>query len=95
MDLARNDEDRAIFKLMFARQVMAWPFVMPPGVPGDRVEVMRKAFIETMADKDFLADARKAIMEIRPVAGAEIQKLVQDVYQTPAAVVQKTMQLLQ
>ena len=95
MDLARNDEDRAIFKLMFARQVMAWPFVMPAGVPGDRVESMRKAFIETMADKDFLADARKAIMEIRPVAGAEIQKLVQDVYQTPAAVVQKTMQLLQ
>jgi tripartite-type tricarboxylate transporter receptor subunit TctC len=95
MDLARNDEDRAIFKLMFARQVMAWPFVMPAGVPGDRVEAMRKAFIETMADKDFLADARKAIMEIRPVAGAEIQKLVADVYQTPAAVVQRTMQFLQ
>jgi tripartite-type tricarboxylate transporter receptor subunit TctC len=95
MDLARNDEDRAIFKLMFARQVMAWPFVMPAGVPRDRVEAMRKAFMETMVDRDFLADANKAIMEIRPVSGAEIQKLVQEVYETPAAVVRRTMQLLQ
>ena len=95
MDLARTDEERAIFKLMFARQVMAWPFLAPPGVPGDRVEALRKAFGETMADKDFLADAKKAIMEIRPVAGADIQKLVQEVYATPPAVAQKTIQLLQ
>jgi hypothetical protein len=95
MDLARNDEERAIFKLMFARQVMAWPFVMPAGVPGDRVEAMRKAFLETMADQGFLADAKKAVMEIRPVAGADIQKLVTDVYATPPTVVQTTMQLLQ
>jgi tripartite-type tricarboxylate transporter receptor subunit TctC len=95
MDLARNDEQRAIFKLMFARQVMAWPFVMPSGVPGDRVEAMRKAFDETMADKDFLADARKAVMEIRPVAGAAVQKLVQEVYATPPAIAQKAIQFLQ
>jgi len=95
MDLARSDEDRAIFKLMFARQVMAWPFAMPAGVPRDRVEAMRKAFMETMGDKDFIADANKAIMEIRPVSGADIQKLVEEVYETPAVVVRKTMQLLQ
>jgi tripartite-type tricarboxylate transporter receptor subunit TctC len=95
MDLAKTDEQRAIFKLMFARQVMAWPFVMPAGTPGERVEAMRKAFDETMADKDFLADASKAIMEIRPVAGAAIQKLVQEVYATPPAVAQKAIQLLQ
>jgi hypothetical protein len=95
MDLARNDEERGIFKLMFARQVMAWPFVMPAAVPGDRVEAMRKAFLDTMADKDFLADAQRAIMEIRPVAGVDIQKLVADVYATPTAVVQRTMRMLQ
>jgi hypothetical protein len=95
MELARNDEERAIFKLMFARQVMAWPFAAPPGVPGERVEVLRKAFNDTMRDKDFLADASKGNFEVRPVSGEDIEKLVQDIYGTPATVVQKTAQLLQ
>jgi hypothetical protein len=95
MDLARNDEERAIFKLIFGRQVMAWPFTTPPGVPADRVAVLRKAFMDTMGDKDFLADAARGNFEIRPVAGEAIQKLVQDIYATPAAIVQKTTRLLQ
>ena len=70
MDLARTDEERAIFKLIFGRQVMAWPFATPPGVPQDRVDALRTAFTETMHDKDFLADAAKAKFEIRPVTGA-------------------------
>ena len=46
MDLARTDEERAIFKLIFGRQVMAWPFTVPPGVPQDRVDALRKAFTQ-------------------------------------------------
>jgi len=66
MDLARTDEERAIFKLIFARQVMAWPFATPPGVPAERVALLRKAFMETLRDKDFLADAGKAISKCGP-----------------------------
>jgi hypothetical protein len=95
MDLARNDEERAIFKLIFGRQVMAWPFTTPPSVPQDRVAILRKAFIDTVRDKDFLADAAKGNFEVRPVPGEAIQKLVQDIYDTPPAVVQKTVRLLQ
>ena len=95
MDLARTDEERAIFKLMFARQVMAWPFAAPPGVPRERVEALRRAFAETMTDRDFLSDAAKGNFEIRPVAGDEIQKLVLDMNATPPAVLQTTVRLLQ
>ena len=95
VDLAKTDEQRAILKLIFARQVMAWPFVAPPGVPKERVEILRRAFTDTMKDKDFLADADKAGLEITPVSGEEIQKLVQEIYDTPAAVVQKTTAMLQ
>ena len=95
MDLVRTDEERAIFKLIFGRQVMAWPYIAPPGVPNERVEALRSAFLATTSDKDFLADATRSKLDIAPVAGAEIQKLVQDVYDTPAAVVQKTVRLLQ
>jgi len=95
LDLARNDEERAIFRLMFARQVMAWPFAAPPALPRERVEALRRAFADTMTDKDFLADAAKGNFEIRPVAGDDIQRLVLEMNATPAALVQKTVQLLQ
>jgi tripartite-type tricarboxylate transporter receptor subunit TctC len=95
IDLAKTDEERSILKLIFARQVMAWPFVAPPGVPNDRVQVLRKAFSDTMKDKDFLADAAKGNLEVTPVSGEDIQKLVQEIYGTPPAVAQKTAALLQ
>src|SRR6266851_3509136 len=40
IDLARNDDDNAILKLTFARQVMAWPYIAPPGIPNDRTEAL-------------------------------------------------------
>ncbi len=95
LDFAKTDEDRAIFKLIFGRQVMAWPYAAPPGVPPDRVDALRKAFAETMKDKGFLADAEKARLEIVPVTGADIQKLLQEIYQTPASVAQRAAAMLQ
>jgi|ERR1700722_2294518 tripartite-type tricarboxylate transporter receptor subunit TctC len=95
VDLAKTDEDRAILRLIFARQVMAWPYLTPPGVSADRIEALRKAFNDTMQDADFLAEAEKARLEITPVAGADVEKLVQDVYATPSAIVQKASAMLQ
>ena len=94
VDLAKNDEQRQILKLIFARQVMGRPFLAPPGIPPARVEALRKAFMDTMNDKEFLADAEKAKMEITPVPGAEIEKLVKDIYATPKEVAQKAAALI-
>ena len=80
MDLAKTDEQRAILKLIFGRQVMGRPFAAPPGVPKDRVDALRKAFMETMADSEFLAEAEKAKLEITPVSGDKIESLVLEVY---------------
>lgn len=95
IDLAKTDEARTILRLVFSRQVMAWPFLLPPGVPADRIEVLRQAFLNTMQDKDFLAEADKAKIEIAPVSGAEVQKLVQEIYATPPDIVRKTAEFLQ
>jgi tripartite-type tricarboxylate transporter receptor subunit TctC len=95
LDLAKSDEDRAILRLIFGRQVMAWPFATPPGVPQDRVDALRAAFDKTMRDKDFLAEAAKAKFEVRPVTGLHIQKLVQEAYTTPTSLVRKVVELLQ
>ena len=94
-DLATTDEQRQILKLIFARQTMGRPFLAPPGVPADRAAALRKAFMDTMADKDFLADAEKAQLEITPVDGEKVQALVQEIYQTPPAVAKQAAALLQ
>jgi tripartite-type tricarboxylate transporter receptor subunit TctC len=83
IDLAKTDEQRQILKLIFARQVMGRPFLAPPGVPQDRVDALRKAFMDTMTDKEFLADTGKAQMEITPVSGDKLEQLVKEVYATP------------
>ena len=93
-DLARNDEERAILKLIFARQALGRPYLAPPGVPADRIAVLRKAFMDTMSDKDFMADADKAQLEVTPIDGEAIQKLVGEIYQTPPAIAQKAAAIL-
>jgi len=94
LDYAKTDEDRSIFKLVFARQEFAWPYIAPPGVPADRIAALRRAFMETMKDKDFLADAEKAKLEIIPVPGEQIERLVGELYGTPTEIVQKTMEMM-
>ena len=86
MDFAKSNEEKQIFKLVFARQPMGRPFLMPPGIPADRMVAVRKAFMDTMKDGEFLADTEKMKLEINPVSGDAVQEIVQQVYQTPKSI---------
>jgi len=92
MEKVKTDEQRAILRLVFARQVMGRPFLAPPGVPAERMALLRKAFMETMKDREFLAEAEKMKLEITPVSGEKVQDLVAEVYRTPGAIVQKAVE---
>ncbi len=94
MDFAKSEEQKQIFKLIFARQVMGRPFVAPPGLPKDRADALRKAFDDTMRDPDFLADTARTQLEITPVAGEEVEKLVTELYQTPKPVADKAAEFI-
>jgi len=94
MDLARNDEERQMFRLIFARQVMGRPFQSTPGVPPDRLKALQKAFMDTMQDPAFLAEADKLKFEITPVAGADIETLVADILRMPPALAERAGTLL-
>jgi tripartite-type tricarboxylate transporter receptor subunit TctC len=94
MDLAKTTEQRQIFKLVFARQVMGRPFVAPPDLPADRLAALRQAFTATMEDKAFLADAARSKFEINPVDGKEIDALVREIYRTPPEVTKKAAAIL-
>ena len=80
--IGRSQEDRQLFELMYARQDYGRPFVMPEGVPKDRVDAMRAAFENTMKDKDFLTEAQRANADIDPVGWQEMTELTARLYAT-------------
>jgi tripartite-type tricarboxylate transporter receptor subunit TctC len=94
MDLAKSDEQRQMFRLIFARQVMGRPFQSTPGVPADRLHALQAAFMDTMKDAAFLAEAEKAKFEITPVSGPDIATLVTEILQMPPALAQRAGELL-
>lgn len=94
IEKATTDEQRAILKLVFARQIMGRPFMAPPGVPPERVAILRKAFMDTMKDPAFVAEAEKAKLEITPVSGEKIQELVIESYKIAPEIAKKAGELL-
>ncbi len=94
LELAPNKEARAIFEIAFVEQVMGRPFVLPPDVPADRVALLRKAFDETMVDKEFLEEAQKQGAEIDPVSGARINELLDTVYSAAPELAQRVRDLV-
>ena len=94
MDLARNEEERQIFRLIFVRGALGRPFMGPPGIPADRTAALRAAFDEMVKDPAFLAEAKRSRLEITPISGAELTDLLTLVYMTPKPIVDKTRNYL-
>jgi tripartite-type tricarboxylate transporter receptor subunit TctC len=86
-DYVHSDADRAAIKLMVARLEFGRPFFLPPGVPADRVEALRRAFDATVRDPAFLGEAALAKIDIDPLNGEQVQTLVEEIARTPADVV--------
>jgi tripartite-type tricarboxylate transporter receptor subunit TctC len=83
LEIMKNPIDKQLFEIAFAEQVMGRPFLLPPGVPADRIKVLRDAFDAAVKDPELLADAKAQRMEIDPVSGAAINALLDRVYAAP------------
>jgi len=79
VELARNDEERAILRAVMNATEVGTAFFTTPGVPPDRVEALRRAFDATMKDPEFLDEARRTNLTVNPITGEELQKLVVEV----------------
>ena len=77
--LGRNDEEKAILSAIVNASEVGTSFFTTPGVPADRLAVLRKAFDDTMTDPDFLSEAGKQQLSVNPMGGEELQKLVSSV----------------
>ena len=76
-----------VLKFFSTDVVIGRPFVTSPGVPADRVALLRKAFDDTMKDPAFVQDSVTAGLDLNPVAGERIQKIVADLIATPDNIV--------
>ena len=84
-DLATTEEGRRILEFQNSDAGIGWSVVAPPNVPADRVALLRDAFDKTIADAEFLADAKKRGLEINPANGKELEGIVNRTIATPAA----------
>ena len=90
-DYAKNEEERGVFDLIFGRYVLGRPVMAPPGIPPERLQTLRKAFMDTMKDPEFLADAEKVKIEIGPSSGEDVEQLVKRFFSYPPAVIAKAI----
>lgn len=94
-DYAKTADDRAAMNLVFARQEFGRPYAGPPELPAPILAMLRQAFDATMKDPVFLAEAEKRKLDLDPITGDEIQKLVDDLYSSSPDVVARVKVILE
>lgn len=70
-------------------------YVLPPGTPKERVRVLRKAFMDTMKDAEFLAEAQKAKLDLNPIDGEEIENQIRLLFKLEPDLVNRLKEILQ
>ncbi len=94
VDLAKTERQRRILTLAFAPQEIAWPFVAPPGLAPERAALLRQAFDSALRDPELLAEARKLKLDIDPMPGVEVERIIAELYKTPADVVSEVRAIM-
>jgi tripartite-type tricarboxylate transporter receptor subunit TctC len=88
-ELATNDDDRSVFEFLSVEPTIGKALIGPPGVPADRVEILRKAFVDTMKDQAFLDDATKTGLEIQWANGADTEAAIMRLFKMPPRIIEK------
>jgi tripartite-type tricarboxylate transporter receptor subunit TctC len=95
MDKYKTPEDtRRLAKVVLASDEFGRPLVFPPGVPADRVKIIRDAFDKTISDPALLAEAKKRRLDIDPASGQELQDLAKEVMAATPDIVEKVKALI-
>lgn len=95
MDFAKTDETRKLIQVVTQiHGPSVRPYFLPPGTAKERVLVLRKAYMDTMKDPKFLADAKKAKLDLNPTDGAELEQNVKEVFDLQPSLVAKLKEIL-
>ena len=92
---AKTDEARKLIQAyVHPVPLTARPFALPPGTPRERVQMLRKAFMATMQDPEFRAEAHTAKVDINPADGAELERHVKDIFTLEPGLVARLKEIL-
>ena len=81
INFAKTDEAKKLIDAgIHDTQIFTRPYVLPPGTPKERVQVLRKAFLDTLKDKEFLAEAEKSKLDVDPIPGEQVEKIVDGLF---------------
>ena len=92
-DGVADARDREALDIVYSNTLAYRPYLAPPGLPPERLAALRKAFMDTMADPDFLAEMKKTGLGVSPTSGAELQAIVAKIYAADDEVVRRVRAL--
>jgi tripartite-type tricarboxylate transporter receptor subunit TctC len=90
MEFAEAEDTKAVFQFLVSLATVGRAYVAPPGVPAERVAILRRAFDAMVKDPAFLADAEKRGADLMPMSGEELAAYVAGILRTPPDIVRKT-----
>ena len=94
VELARNEVGKHALRTYALKYKTTYPFILPPGVPADRVATLRKAFMDTMKDEKFIEDSRRIGVDVNPLDGAEIAKIMNEIDAAPVDAIESLKKIL-
>ena len=95
VDYAKTDEGKKLLQIaseLYGKQRL---YSLPPQVPEERVRILQKAFLDTLKDPQLKAEAEKAKLEIDPIDGPGIEKMVKGLYEIEPSIVKRVKQILE
>jgi tripartite-type tricarboxylate transporter receptor subunit TctC len=95
LEVVQSEADRELWRFYTMKYAFARPLALPPDVPADRVKAIRDAFDATMKDAQYIADAKRIRLDVNPLSGEAIAKLVARINATPQPEVDRLRQMLQ
>ena len=93
-ELAETDEQRRVLTLISSPPALGQPYLAPPGVSPLRINMLRAAFEKTMKDAEFVADAAKGSIDIAPMSGDEVARIVTDVVNAEPGTIKRAREAL-
>lgn len=95
VNLIKTDEGKKLLQTVLrVHGPSVRPYAVAPGTPKERVQLLRKAFADTMKDPEFLADAKKSKLDINPLRGEELEENIRDIFKLESNLTQKLKEIL-
>jgi tripartite-type tricarboxylate transporter receptor subunit TctC len=89
-----KETERRLADVVLASNIFGRPYVTPSGTPPEQVKILREAFAKTMSDREFLAEAKRRNLEIKPTPGEKLEKLAKEIVVQPPEVIERMKKLL-